>query len=404
VAANLASGAFGFASASVVAWQWGPAGLGATALAASLITYATTITTCGTEIYAVRTGAAGRHHLGELASSVIFIRLCLAVLVFAGIVGLTFSVPAFYDIRILVWLYGLSVFTIAFDISWVPQAIHRTNAFAVATISTQGLAFLFLIGSLVFASDVRAVPMARIAAEACVAAGFLYWMQRHVAPIAAAMPARRLWQFLQASAPIGGTQLLRGLALGSDLILLGLFVEAESLGIYAAAFKIFQLLLGLTAAYFIILLPRIAERSHDNVAMAGELRRSFKEALPAAIIGLSLMAATAGPLLRLLFGVKFAGASTSLRVLSIALLANISLRHYRQVLLARGLQSLDLRNSVIGGLVHVAAKIVLIPAMGIAGAAVGTLVGEIALLVLQRRTALQSLASQQIAPLEGSTR
>ena len=106
----------------------------------------------------------------------------------------------------------------------------------------------------------------------------------------------------------------------------------------------------------------------------------------------------------MLFGVEFAGAASSLRLLSLALLVNISLRHYRQVLLARGLQRMDLRNSVVGGLVHVGAKVVLIPAMGIVGAAAGTLLGEAVLFVLQRRSALQSMAGQMRAPLDGSTR
>ncbi len=153
----------------------------------------------------------------------------------------------------------------------------------------------------------------------------------------------------------------------------------------------FKLLLGFAASYFIILLPRISERAHDGGAMAAELRDSFRRILPTAVIAMALLAALAGPLLRILFGAEFGGAALSLRILALALLVNVSLRHYRQVLLARGLQRLDLRSSIIGGIVHVGAKLALIPAMGIAGAAVGTLIGELALFVLQRRAALRTI-------------
>ncbi len=404
MAANVGSGAFGFATASVVAWQFGPTGLGATAFAASLIAYATLITTCGTEIYAVRIGAASGLDIRRLASSVITIRLCLATLVYAAIVAITFVVPAFREVQSLVLLFGLSVFTIAFDISWLPQAIQRTNVFAAGAVSTQGIALLLLLASLAFSAELLAVPISRVAAEACVAAGFLFWMRNRVGSLAPSLPKRELWQLLRESAPIGGTQLLRGFALGSDLIILGLFVSATDLGLYSATFKIFQLLLGLIASYFIILLPRIAERAHDGHAMADELSASFRRVIPLALIAMALLATVAGPLLRILFGADFAGGASSLRILAAALLVNVSLRHYRQILLARGLQSEDLRSSTIGGLVHVGSKVALVPALGIVGAALGTLIGETVMFFLQRRAALRAIAAAQgMAPVAGST-
>lgn len=391
--ANVASAGFGFATASLVAWQFGPTGFGAISLAASITTYAVLAATCGTEIHAVRVVAAGRYPLGSMASSVIVVRLALATLVYSVIIWISYTVPGFRDIRLLVWLFGLSVFTTAFDVSWVPQAIHRTNVAAVASLSSQGLAFLLLILLLIAAPGLAAVPAAKVVAEMCVGAGFLVWMSRHVGPLLAPLPTRELFRLLHQTAPIGGTQLLRGLALGSDLILLGIFVGTAELGLYAAAFKVFQLLLGLGTAYFIILLPRVAERAHDGSAMAGEIRTSLRRVLPVLIAGLVILAVVAEPVLRLLFGAAFARAAPSLRILSLALLANVILRHYRQILLVRTLQTADFRTSMLGGLVHLGTKMLLIPAIGIAGAAVGTLLGETSLLILQRQAAKRALSA-----------
>lgn len=392
-ASNILSSGFGFATASVVAWKFGAAGLGTTAMAASLIAYATLTTACGTEIHAVRIGAAGHHPLDRLASSVMAIRLALATLCYAGVIAITFIVPEFRAIRALVLVFGLSVFTTAADLTWLPQAIHRTNVVAGATLATQSANFLLLVLALGMTSRVSVVPAARVAAEALTAAGLLLWMLRTVGPLRAPLRPRELSGLLRDSATIGGTQLLRGLAIGSDLILLGLFVAPTAVGLYAAAFKIFQLLLGFAASYFIILLPRIAERSHDGRAMAEELRGSLRRVLPLALVAMLVLALVAGPMLRLLFGQEFGGAATPMRILALALLINVTLRHYRQVLLARGLQRTDWQSSLIGGAVHVAAKLALIPSLGIVGAALGTLVGETALLCLQRRAALRAIAT-----------
>jgi O-antigen/teichoic acid export membrane protein len=106
--------------------------------------------------------------------------------------------------------------------------------------------------------------------------------------------------------------------------------------------------------------------------------RALLAAVPITLGGLVLARAV----LHLLFGGNFEEATTALQILILALPLHLAAGHFRTAFVALGRQRLDLRLVAIAAVVHVAAKLLLIPRLGITGAAWGTLVGEAALLVL----------------------
>jgi O-antigen/teichoic acid export membrane protein len=176
---------------------------------------------------------------------------------------------------------------------------------------------------------------------------------------------------------------LRGAVVGSDVLLLGLFASKAEVGLYGGAFKLYSLGLSLGTMYFALLLPHLAARRAQslpavNTAMHAALRRTLLAATPIVVAALLL----AGPVLRMLFGAGFEAATGALQILLVALPLNLVAGHFRTLLVATGRQRRDLGLVAIGTIVHVAAKLILIPAVGMNGAAWGTLVGEAALMLV----------------------
>ncbi len=123
-----------------------------------------------------------------------------------------------------------------------------------------------------------------------------------------------------------------------------------------------------------------------------ELRQSFLRVLPVMTGAVIAVWFIADFLINLLFGVDYAEAAHVLRILSLAIVANIIARHYRQVLLVKKMQHTDLKLSTISAVVHLLSKLLLIPLFGIIGCALGTLVGEIALMIGQRSAVNRDLS------------
>ena len=71
-----------------------------------------------------------------------------------------------------------------------------------------------------------------------------------------------------------------------------------------------------------------------------------------------------------------------MRYLLGALFASTLAGQFGHALLAMNRQVTDMRNTGVAATVHVVAKVVLIPILGIEGAAIGCLAGEVTLLVL----------------------
>src|SRR5262249_23660320 len=89
----------------------------------------------------------------------------------------------------------------------------------------------------------------------------------------------------------------------------------------------------------------------------------------------------AGTVLTTLFGAGFVVATETLHVLLLALFVNLIAGQYRTALVALGRQRQDLGAVAASALVHVAAKLVLIPLFAIAATECGTLLGELILML-----------------------
>lgn len=386
--ANLFAGAFGFLTTAIIGSHFGPGGLGDVALATSLLAYALIVATGGTELYAIQKVAAAPKSLGRMVSSVMVVRLGLGLVCY--VVLLAIALWAYTDRWQLIALFGLSLFPAAIALSWVPQALHESGVFALANVLTQAVSIAALWVALKANGGLPAVAVSKILAELLMAGGLLVWLRRYGQKLERPAPWKELYRLALNCMPIAGTQLVRGIALGSDLVILAIFVSREETGYFAAAFKIFGFLLGLGTAYFVVLLPRIAQQP-DSGGMSRELSASFKLVLPTASIVAAAIALTAAPLLRTLFGASFGAAAAVLQLLCLAWLANIAGRHYRQVLLAREQRSSDFQLSLVSCAVHIGARLALIPLLGITGAAMGMALGEGCLFFAQQHACRREL-------------
>lgn len=385
---------FGFLVNVVIVRGFGAEGLAHVGLAQSLLTSAATVGLWGSNLYAVQQVASAPETLWRTVRTVRQVRLMASALAYLGIVAVTSLVPAFVPVRPMAMIFGLTVFLTGISPEWVPQAKHRADVTALAGFSAQlgffGLAALALASG----AGLWAIASAKVAADLLVAGGLIRWLHRNHPPTEDHPEPGDVAALGRESAPICGTQLLRNISLTSDVLILGVMTTTAAVGHYVGAARLFTLLLALATSYFVILLPRLAERGRESgVALANELAAGLRRAVPMGLLVAGGIALLAVPLLTFLFGAEFAAAGNALRLLAAAAMLNLISRHYRQVLLVRGGQRTDLRLTGVCVAVHVGAKVLLIPVLGLTGAALGTVLGEGYLLLAQRRAVHRLLAA-----------
>jgi O-antigen/teichoic acid export membrane protein len=176
------------------------------------------------------------------------------------------------------------------------------------------------------------------------------------------------------SASIGISSALILIYLNFDTILLGVFLDSYSVGIYSAAYKIYYAGYAILGLYYMAFLPTLSRVSAQSLGSISMYTRLLM------IIG--LVSAVAGyigaePLIRILFGAEFLAAVPSLKILFAALGAACMNFAFMNPLQAIGKQKVFNVILLIRTLLFLIVCMLLIPPYGMEGAAVSTLLAEV---------------------------
>ena len=193
------------------------------------------------------------------------------------------------------------------------------------------------------------------------------------------------WDLLRQAAPIGLAIVLSLLAFKIDVPLLQLLTgNSAEVGLYNAAYKLFEPLLLFPAALLAGFFPSLAQAATQNASV------SFKQQIRKLLIvlgcsGLVISGGTAlvaGWVVPLLFGSAYNEAVLTLALLALAvpfLFVNSGLTH---ALLALERERLYLYFFGVCLVVNIGANLVLIPSWGRNGAALATLLTELSLTIM----------------------
>lgn len=254
-----------------------------------------------------------------------------------------------------------------------------------------GEAVLVLVGALVaiqIAPGVRSAVIGMLAAEIVA----LIWAAvavRRAAPGAYRPRAARARALLLAAIPLGTTFALLEFNLRLEALLLATFHPEREVGLYSAA-------LGVTMLFSSIgflstaLLPRMATLSRDDgAAFHAFWAQGCRYVLSLGAATGVTTAALAPTLIDLFYGHQFAGAAPALRLLSVMLVVLFVNRYLWNVLIALDQQAAIARAVGLALAVTLALGLLLIPTLGIVGAALTAIAREaaqlVALSVLARR-------------------
>lgn len=397
-AAQIGGAACGFASTVVMVRGLEVGGFGAAALGLSVLGYSLVLSNWGADLYATKATARDHALLETNLGAVAAIRAFMALPTLIGIAALCLSGLWEAQATLAVAVFSTSVLVNIFYPLWAAQALERATLVSTCVFLAQALNLLFVGIAAAMHGGVVAYALAKLAADLILATALSTWFRKryHVALL------RTRWgeirRIFRDSAPIGVSQVLRTVALSADLTILSFYVGTQALGIYAVPFRIFTFLLSMSTVYFVVVLPAYARSTSAGAAgLRATHRRIMWYPLPLIAAGLAFGAAVSAPLLGMLFGPALVAGTPVMRLLLVALGLNFISRCYRAVVLVTNRYLGDMHSTAVSTAVNIAVKLVAIPVWGIAGAAIGTIVGEVVLVILQGRQARIALRDFDVA-------
>lgn len=363
------------------------AGTGRVSFATSLIAYFTMFAQLGAPTYGVRACAKVRDDREELtrtAHELLFINVFMSLVSYGLLaLGIIF-VPRLHEDRTLISVVSISIFLGAIGMEWLYRAMEQYTYIAVRSVVFKAVALVAMF--LLIHSENDYILYGAITIFASGASNILNFIT-----------ARRFIGFK----PVGGYNIRRHVKVvliffamacattvytNLDVVMLGFMKTNVDNGYYAAAVKVKTVLTALVTSLAEVLLPRAAYYLKNE--MHDEFRRISRKAMNfvmVAAIPLSLyFIIFAKPAVLLLSGDAFLDAVPAMQIIMpTVLLIGITYQMGYEILIPLGRERTVLVSVAIGAGVDLILNLILIPHLGAAGAAIGTLAAEFTVLIVQ---------------------
>ena len=371
---DAAGRAAAFVATVYLARTLGPDRYGLVALAAAITLYPAGLADLGIAAIGSRDVArdpvAARRWAAVLLTGR-FAIACAAAAAMAGLAHLLLGPPG----STVFAGYALTLLAVGLNGTWVLVGLEDARPAGVARVAGALVVLAATFALVRGADDVARAPLAVLAGELCTVGAVLLALRRRGFRVAPRFdPAFALPVFRRALPMLGHT--LLGLCIfNADLVLVRVFRDRPAVGNYAAAYALVTLLVNGTVIYgqsLVAALTRLRATGQDGALLATAYARTFAVALPAALGG----AVLAPRIIVTFFAAGYGDAPPALALL----LATVPLAALRSTataaLVAGGGGRALFRITAAAAATAVLLDLVLIPALGILGAALASVATE----------------------------
>lgn len=276
------------------------------------------------------------------------------------------------------------IFTSA-STKWIHIGLENALPVGITRIIGETLMLGLVLALVRGLGDLWVVPVAQVSGEAVVAIGLLVMLARRGHKIPVKWSVEKVKPVVKRAWPVVAHSLLGLFIFNSDQFFLWVLRDVESVGYYGAAYHLMSFLLNVGMAYALSLIPTLARLEDRSDAERGLYQTATSQVyavvLPTAVGGMLL----SGAIVALVYGDGFGPSVMPMQVL----IWSVFLTLYRSVaiagLLARSRQDLLLKTTTWAAVGNVVLNAILIPPLGIVGAAIATLVTELVRTILAFR-------------------
>lgn len=321
-------------------------------------------------------------NIQEVVGETVFFRLILGILSFLILVAATFFIPRFYDIRILMLISGALLFSQAANIDWLYTAIEKFNLFSLCRIFSN----LFYLGILVLLvntpDDLNEAAFSFTAGQFLLAfslmAVFFYrfgWFRFSVS-------LEKLKKMAVFILPLAAVSIGAKFYYSVDIFILGFMVDSEQLGYYTAALKLITLGISFKLLLGQLIYPKIVHYVNHSLALFKTRAMLIQKYCFIMGFGIGvLLIYLAGDIIHIIYGQKYSGAIWPLKITTWVFVLEIVGMVYPYTIIAidQKLYAAIILGSTV---LNIVLNILLIPMMGVNGAAVAYVLASLMLFAI----------------------
>ena len=364
-----------------------PEGTGKVSFAVSLITYFVMLSQLGIPTYGIRACARvrdDREELSRVTHELLFISLIMSLVSYLLLFALIFFIPRLYSEKTLYYITSLMIIFGAIGAEWLYKGLEQYTFITIRSVICKVIALIAMLLLIRERSDYLIYGAITVFAGSApglinfICAGRYisfkpvggYDIKRHLKPV--------MVFFAMSCATTIYTHL--------DTVMLGFMTNDTEVGYYNAAVKIKAVLVSLVTSLGAVLLPRASYYiEQGNFSKFVDIsRKAFYFVLSVSVPLILYFILFAKESINFISGPAFSGSIAPMQIIMPTLLfIGITNIIGIQMFIPLGKEKVVLLSVIVGAVVDVIVNIILIPGYASAGAAAGTTIAEVAVLIVQ---------------------
>lgn len=364
-----------------------PAGTGIVGFATSVVAYFALFAQLGIPTYGVRATAQVRddkEELSRVVQELVIINLVMSALVYLVFAASLLVVPKFAENRALMIVTSTTIIFNAIGMEWLYKGLEQYSYITMRSIAFKFVAVILMF--LMIKNENDTVMYAAISIFAGSASNILnlFHARKYIImrPVGKYRFGRHMKPIIVFFAMSCATTIYTNL----DTVMLGFMKSDTDVGYYNAAVKIKSVLLGVVTSLGTVLLPRasyyVEQKLMDEFYRVAKKAIHFVFLISFPMTVYFMFFAKEG--IFFLSGDAYGGSIVPMQIIMPTLVL-IGLTNIMgiQMLVPLGGEKIVLYSEIVGAVVDLILNTILIPNMASAGAAIGTLVAEIAVFLVQ---------------------
>lgn len=364
-----------------------PEGIGKVNFANSITSYFSLISLLGIEGYAIREASKikdDKEKLSKFTQEILCINIVSMIIAYSLFFVCIFFIPRLYQTKNLLLICGTSIFFYTIGVDWLFYAKEEFKYTTISTVIFQfvGLIFLFLFVQtkddyIYYAIFSIITTVGRNICNIFYSRKFVSYRIIHKLEIKKHL--KYVFTFF-------GMAVITSLYETLDTTVLGFLSTDVEIGYYSAAIKINRIIVGLLAAVAAVLLPRLSyyKEKKEEEKFNNLVKESINLIILLSIPIVFGLTALSKQMIYLFCGINYTPAIISMNIISpIVFAMAISGILGAQILPAINKEKVTLISCLCGAIINFSLNCLLIPSQGAKGAAIGSVIAEYTVMLIQ---------------------
>lgn len=365
----------------------GPEDFGKINFAMAIVAYFGIFINLGIPIFAVKKVSIKRDNLERLRRYVNYIlslRIILMLVVFSLLFLFTIFLNKPLQIKYLILFYGLALLSNVFYLDWAFQAIEKMEYMVLPSIISNLFYAVLLIRFIKSSEQLLLVPLFSFLGSIFGVIISIFIFLKIFGRFKIKFNINIFKRIITSSLPIGISGIMVSAFYQLPIVMLGFMRSNKEVGFYNAGYKLVFFLLTVITTYYSALFPITSYYYNKSLDYFNKIIRNTAKLMLIVALPLSFGGAIlAGPLMKLIYGLKFMEGVVVLQILIWDVFLVYVGSIFGQGLLAAHKQKELSLISMLMFMICLVMNLMLIPILGIAGSALAILIAEIVGVLLQ---------------------